>query len=69
MTNILTFAGSAFLALVLLIAILLTGPDLLLPATFMIVTVFVGWLCIYVVSGILSSRSKAVKDWEARHPE
>ncbi|WP_417316640.1 hypothetical protein [Emcibacter sp.] len=69
MTNILTFAGSALLALVLLISILLTGPDLTLPATFMIITVFVGWLCIYVVSGILSNRSKVVKDWEARHPE
>ena len=69
MTNILTFAGSAFLALILWISIMLTGPDLLLPATFMIVTVFVGWLCIYVVSGILSRRSKVVKDWEAKHPQ
>jgi len=69
MTNAITLAGCGILSLVLLVSIMLAGPHLLLPATFMIVTVFVGGLCIYIASGIIRQRAEVIKDWEARNPE
>ncbi|WP_138381062.1 hypothetical protein [Luteithermobacter gelatinilyticus] len=69
MANKITIISGILLSLILLGSIKFAGPDLLLPAVFMIVTVFVGGLCIHVVTGILKRREEVVKDWEARHQE
>lgn len=68
-TNAITFVGCGIVSLLLLMSILLAGPHLLLPATFMIVTVLVGGLCIYIANGIMQRRSEIVKEWEAKNPE
>lgn len=69
MANIVTLVSCVILAGLLLLSIILAGYHLLVPATFMIVTVFVGGLCVYVAGGILDSRKQVMKDWEARNPE
>jgi len=69
MANIITFVGCGILSLLLLISIMLAGPHLLLPATFMIVVILVGGLCVYVASGMIKNRAAVVKEWEAKHPE
>lgn len=69
MANIATLISCVILSGLLFLSIILAGPHLLVPASFMIVTVFVGGLCIYVAGGILDSRRQVMKDWEARNPE
>ena len=69
MTNAITFVGCGILSLLLLVSIMLAGPHLLLPATFMIVTVLVGGLCVYIANGIIRQRAEVMKDWEAGNPE
>jgi len=69
MTNAITFVGCGILSLVLLVSIMLAGPHLLLPATFMIVTVLVGGLCVYIANGIIRQRAEVMKDWEVGNPE
>lgn len=63
MANAITFIGCGIVSLVLLTSILLAGPHLLLPATFMIVTMLVGGLCIYVANGMIRRRAEIMKDW------
>ncbi len=65
MANIITFIGCGVVALLLLISIMMAGPHLLLPATFMIVVVLVGGLCVYIANGMLQTRTEIMKDWEA----
>lgn len=69
MANTITFIVCVIVTAFLLLSIALAGPHLLLPATAMIVTVWIGGLCIYVADGMLNSRDKIEKDWEANHPE
>ena len=63
MANAITFVGCAIVSLILFISILLAGPHLLLPATFMIVTVLVGGLCVYIANGMIKRRAEIMKDW------
>ncbi len=63
MANIITFIGCGIVTLLLLMSIMLAGPHLLLPASFMIVSILVGGLCIYVAGGMIKSRAKIMKDW------
>lgn len=69
MANIINFVACGVVSLLLLLSIILAGPHLLLPATFMIVVVLVGGLCIYVADDMIKNRAAIVKDWEARNPE
>ena len=69
MANTINFIACAIVTAFLLLSIVLAGPHLLLPAVAMIVTVLVGGLCIYVAEGMLKSRSKIEKEWEAENPE
>jgi len=64
MANAITFVGCGIISLLLLMSILLAGPHLLLPATFMIVTVLVGGLCVYIANGLVQRRAEIMKDWE-----
>ncbi|MCK5424011.1 MAG: hypothetical protein KAI89_01470 [Emcibacter sp.] len=64
MTNTITFVACGIVSLLLLMSILLAGPHLLLPATFMIVTVLVGGLCVYIANGMIQSRAEIMKDWD-----
>ena len=64
MVNAITFVGCGIVSLLLLMSILLAGPHLLLPATFMIVTVLVGGLCIYIANGMIKRRAEIIKSWE-----
>ena len=69
MANTINFIACGVVTLFLLITIALAGPHLLLPAVAMIVTVLVGGLCIYVANGLIQSRNKIEKEWEAENPE
>lgn len=69
MANTINFISSAIVVVFLLISIALAGPHLLLPAVAMIVTVLVGSLCLYVANGMMESRRKIEKEWEAENPE
>lgn len=64
MANTITFIGCGIVSLLLLMSILLAGPHLLLPATFMIVVVLVGGLCIYVANGMIRQRTEIMKEWK-----
>ncbi len=64
MANTITFIGCGIVSLLLLMSILLAGPHLLLPATFMIVTVLVGGLCVYIANGMIKRRTEIMKEWE-----
>ncbi|MCF8473363.1 MAG: hypothetical protein K9G26_01595 [Emcibacter sp.] len=64
MANTITFIGCGIVSLLLLMSILLAGPHLLLPATFMIVTVIVGGFCVYIANGIMKRRAEIMKKWE-----
>ncbi len=64
MANTITFVGCGVVSLLLFISILLAGPHLLLPATFMIVTVLVGGLCVYIANGMIKRRAEIMKDWD-----
>jgi len=65
MANTITFIGCGIISLLLLMSIMLAGPHLLLPATFMIVVVLVGGFCMYVANGMLKRRAELMKKWEA----
>lgn len=65
MANAITFIGCGVISLLLLMSILLAGPHLLLPATFMIVVVLVGGLCVYIANGMVKRRAEIMKDWDA----
>lgn len=69
MANIINFISTAIVIVFLLISIALAGPHLLLPAVAMIVVVLVGSLCLYVADGMVKSRRKIEKEWEAANPE
>lgn len=69
MANIVTLISCVILSGLLVLSIVLAGYHLLVPASFMIVTVFVGGLCIYVAGGNFKVRQQLIKDWEARNPE
>ena len=69
MANTINFIACAIVTAFLLLSIVLAGPHLLLPAVAMIVTVLVGGLCIYIANGMLQSRNKIEKEWEAENPE
>ena len=69
MANTINFIACGVVTLFLLISIALAGPHLFLPAVAMIVTVLVGGLCIYVANGLIQSRNKIEKEWEAENPE
>ena len=69
MANTINFIACGIVVLFLLLSIVLAGPHLLLPAVAMIVTVLVGGLCVYVAVGMLQSRDKLEKEWEAENPE
>lgn len=69
MANTINFIACAIVTAFLLLSIVLAGPHLLLPAVAMIVTVLVGGLCIYIANGMLKSRNKIEKEWEAENPE
>jgi len=64
MANAITFIGCGIISLLLVMSILLAGPHLLLPATFMIVTILVGGLCVYIANGMIQRRTEIMKDWE-----
>lgn len=64
MANTITFIGCGILSLLLVMSILLAGPHLLLPATFMIVVILVGGLCIYIANGMIRSRAEIMKKWD-----
>ena len=64
MTNAITFVGCGIVSLLLLMSIMLAGPHLLLPATFMIVVVLVGGLCVHIASNMIQRRTEIMKDWE-----
>jgi len=64
MANTITFIGCGVVSLLLLMSIMLAGPSLLLPATFMIVVVLVGGLCIYVAGGLIRRRAEIMKTWD-----
>ena len=64
MANTITFIGCGIVSLLLLMSILLAGPHLLLPATFMIVTVLVGGLCVYIANGMIRQRAEIMKEWK-----
>ncbi|PHZ84149.1 hypothetical protein [Paremcibacter congregatus] len=65
MANAITFIGCGVITLLLVMSIMLAGPHLLLPATFMIVVVLVGGLCVYIASGMIKRRAEIMKDWDA----
>jgi len=69
MANTINFIACGVVTLFLLISIALAGPHLLLPAVAMIVTILIGGLCVYTANGMLQSRSKIEKEWEAENPE
>ncbi|MCC3861913.1 hypothetical protein [Pseudemcibacter aquimaris] len=69
MANTINIIACGITCLFLFVSILLAGPHLLLPATFMIVTVLVGGLCVYVADGMIKARNKIEKEWEAENPE
>ncbi len=69
MANTINFIACTIVTLFLLLSIALAGPHLLLPAVAMIVTVLIGGLCVYVANGLLQSRNKIEKEWEADNPE
>ncbi len=64
MANTITFIGCGVVSLLLFISILLAGPHLLLPATFMIVTILVGGFCIYIANNMIERRAEIMKDWD-----
>lgn len=64
MANAITFVGCGIVSLLLLMSIMLAGPHLLLPATFMIVVVLVGGFCVYIASGMIQRRTEIMKDWK-----
>ncbi len=64
MANTITFIGCGIVSLLLLMSILLAGPHLLLPGIFMIVTVLVGGLCVYIANGMIQRRTEIMKDQE-----
>jgi|TARA_R110002096_G_scaffold436105_1_gene668139 hypothetical protein len=69
MANTINFIACGIVTAFLLLSIALAGPHLLLPAIAMIVTVLIGGLCIYVANGMIQSRNKIEKEWEAQNPE
>ncbi|MDG1996492.1 MAG: hypothetical protein P8J14_08360 [Emcibacteraceae bacterium] len=69
MANTINFIACGIVCLFLLVSIVLAGPHLLLPAVAMIVTVLVGGLCVYVAIGMMATRNKIEKEWEANNPE
>jgi len=69
MAKNITFIGCVVTTIILLLCIKFAGPDLLLPAVFMIIAVLVGGLCIYVVVDVMAKRNEIMKDWEANNPE
>lgn len=69
MAKNITIIGCVITTIILLLSINFAGPDLLLPAVFMIIAVLVGGLCIYVVTDVMAKRNDIVKDWEANNPE
>ena len=69
MANTINLIACGIVTAFLLLSIALAGPHLLLPAVAMIVTVLIGGLCVYVANGMLQSRSKIEKEWEAQNPE
>ena len=69
MANTINFIACGIVTLFLLLSIVLAGPHLLLPAVAMILTVLIGGLCIYVANGMIQSRNKIEKEWEADNPE
>jgi len=69
MANTINFISCGIVTLFLLVSIALAGSHLLLPAVAMIVTILVGSLCIYVADGMIKSRNKIEKEWEANNPE
>ena len=69
MANTINFIACGIVTAFLLLSIALAGPHLLLPAVAMIVTVLIGGLCVYVANGMLQSRDKIEKEWEAENPE
>ena len=64
MANTITFIACGFISLLLLMSIMFAGHHLLLPATFMIVTILIGGLCIYVANGMIKRRAEIMKSWE-----
>ncbi|PCI33187.1 MAG: hypothetical protein COB54_05430 [Alphaproteobacteria bacterium] len=64
MANAITFVGCGIVSLLLLMSIMLAGPHLLLPATFMIVVVLVGGFCVYIAGGMIQRRTEIMKDWK-----
>jgi len=64
MANVITFIGCGFLSLLLLASILWTGPHLLLPATFMIITILIGGYCVYIAGNMIKRRAEIMKDWK-----
>ncbi|MBT5185833.1 MAG: hypothetical protein HOH19_03105 [Kordiimonadaceae bacterium] len=69
MANTINFIACGIVTVFLLLSIAFAGPHLLMPAVAMIVTVLVGGLCIYVANGLIISRNKIEKEWEANNPE
>lgn len=69
MANTINFIACGIVTAFLLLSIALAGPHLLLPAVAMIVTVLIGGLCVYVANGLIQSRNKIEKEWEAQNPE
>ncbi|MCF6197232.1 MAG: hypothetical protein L3J50_11085 [Emcibacter sp.] len=64
MANTITFIACGIVSLLLLASIMFAGHHLLLPATFMIVTVLIGGLCIYVANGMIQRRAEIMKSWK-----
>ena len=69
MANTINFIACGIDTVFLLLSIAFAGPHLLLPAVAMIVVVLIGGLCIYVANGLIISRNKIEKEWEANNPE
>lgn len=69
MANTINLIACGIVTAFLLLSIALAGPHLLLPAVAMIVTVLIGGLCVYVANGLIQSRNKIEKEWEAQNPE
>jgi succinate-acetate transporter protein len=69
MANTINFIACGIVTVFLLLSIAFAGNHLLLPAVAMIVTVLIGGLCIYVANGLIISRNKIEKEWEANNPE
>ncbi len=68
MANILTIVTCAFFSLILLGSIWFAGPDLILPASFMIVAILVGGLCLNIAASSMKEREALMKDWAKKNP-